>query len=290
MARSTDGPRDGGPAAGERDRLRARLYTADATDEDRRRYEALLAQAERPGGPGDREPDAPVHDAAGPRRSPLRPRLVAVGIAGMAAGLVLGSLVTLAVARSTRVEGVGRSTPMAAAAGAASLPRPVAATPLGGNRSERTAREEALLRAFRLPDSSARIHALSSIASSGGAPADVTWMDQHACSQAFESMSASPTGLRSGTDPRGRTTTGPSGTHFRIRILMTRPASWSWAVHGRTGSASEATVSLGAGGAESGSAQYAEFDTAAVTAITAVDVVTTPSTPFLWTIDGCTSG
>lgn len=274
--------------------LRARLYAPGSTETDRVRYEAFLAEAlhAEPVERAERAvPDerATALPAVAPRRGSRGWWLVTVMLAlavGAAAG-VAASAWTATPAPAPAATATAR-TPRPAATSPI-LPAPIAAAPLLRSVAERRASAAALAEALAVKNSASRVLALRRVGADEGLHGDADWSTAVGCSESFGYGNVSVDGRPSGfSTPAGETGARPTGTRFRLGIHLTRDANWSWVASGtRTGSDVQ-VVSVGAGAASSGPAQYAEFTARSTTVITAITIDATGTTPFLWQLQACT--
>lgn len=276
---------------------RARLYAPGSTAEDRARYESLLA---RHGGERTTAAAAPDDEdgsnASGQPPTPAGRRrpgwsLIAVAVA-LVVGVLAGFVVSGAVARSGTPRPAARtqSAPVTAVT-APAPPTPIAAASLGDSAAAGDASAAALRKALAIRDYESRVLALISVESEADRRSNAAWSNANRCSQFSGvwnvSIDGRPSSIRT---VEGETSGRPTGTRFRLTIHLARAAAWSWVASGtRTGSDVH-IVSVGAGAAASGAAQYAEFTSRATTAITDLRIVSPDRTPFLWQLEACTPG
>ena len=272
--------------------LRIRLYAPGSTEVDRVRYEAFLAQtlhAEPVERPERAVPDeraaAPL--AVAPRRGSRGWWLVTV-ILALAAGLATGVAASAWTAPATPAATATARAPGPAATSPV-LPAPIAAAPLLGSVAKRKASAVALAQALAVKDSASRVLVLRRVGADAGPHGDAAWSTEVGCSDYSGYGNVSVDGRRSGfSTSAGETGARPTGTRFRLAIHLTRDANWSWVASGtRTGSDVQ-VVSVGAGAASSGPAQYAEFTARSATVITSIMIESTGRTPFLWQLQACT--
>ena len=272
--------------------LRTRLYAPGSTETDRVRYEAFLAEAlhAEPVERAERAvPDerATALPAVAPRRRSRGWWLVTV-ILALAVGAAAGVAASARTAPPTPAATATARTPRPAATSPI-LPAPIAAAPLLGSVAERKASAAALAEALAVKNSASRVLALRRVGADAGLHRDADWSAAVGCSVSFGYGNVSVDGRPSGfSTSAGETGARPTGTRFRLDIHLTRDANWSWVASGtRTGSDVQ-VVSVGAGAASSGPAQYAEFTARSTTVITAITIDATGTTPFLWQLQACT--
>lgn len=268
--------------------LRARLYAPGSTTADRERYQALLSQASPAGRTDHDAPDAdgeagpPADRAVGRVRLPRPATVVAVVLA-----LVVGA--AGGVAASTRSADL-KPTAAAATATARSetaptVPTPIAAAPITTSIGEQRAGAAALVKVLAASTPSV----LSRVFAETGPHTDAAWARAVGCSLSTSIGGVSPDGAPSRfSTAAGETSARPTGTRFRVTIHLTRAADWSWVIDGTRTGATTTVLTVGAGGAASGPAQYAEFAQRGSTVVTAATISTSPTTPFVWQVESCT--